>query len=391
MRVKKYRAKNMPEAMACIRADLGRDAVILHSEQVAPRGLFGWLRRPALEVIAAVDNDLHDFPRPTPAADQSIQHLQSEVAALKMALSQLAEIRYETRTHTRSVASLEDWYHRLLERGVAPALAQSIVRSVADELSRWALDNQSVLNEHLHWHLGRKLTIAAPLKPMPGHPIAFFLVGPTGVGKTTTIAKLAANFVHHERSRVLIVTADTFRVGALSQIRAFGQILGIPVEVAYNPAQLAALVQNNRHQYDLIMVDTPGRNQRDSEQVQELNAYLTAVPDKLVHLALAAGAKYEDMRQTANIFGTTRLDGLIFTKLDETATLGQAYTLACETGLPVSYLTTGTRIPEDIEVASAERLVDSMVGRVPDEIRSTRLSQMGARHASFTPEALEAV
>jgi len=390
MRVKKYRVKDMPEAMACIRAELGRDAVILHSEQVAPRGLLGWLRRPMLEVIAAVDSDLHDFPRPTPAADQSIQRLQSEVAALKMALSQLTETRAEPRSSMRSVASLEDWYRRLLEQGVATDLAQSIVRSVADELSRWALDNQNVLNEHLHWHLGRKLTIAAPVKPAPGRPIAFFLVGPTGVGKTTTVAKLSANFARHQRARVLIITTDTFRVGALSQIKAFGQILGIPVEVAYNPAQLAALIQNNRHQYDLIMVDTPGRNQRDGDQVQELNAYLTAVADKSVHLVLTAGAKYEDMRQTANIFGATTLNGLIFTKLDETATLGQAYTLACETGLPVSYLTAGARVPEDIEVASAERLIDAMVGRVPDEIRSTRCKQLDARYAPFALNALEA-
>lgn len=391
MRVKKYRVKNMPEAMACIRADLGRDAVILHSEQVTPRGLFGWLRRPMLEVIAAVDNDLHDFPRPTPAADQSIQRLQSEVAALKTALAQLAETRYENRSSVRSVTSLEDWYRRLLEQGVAADLAQSIVRSVADELNRWALDNQNVLNEHLHWHLGRKLTIAPPLRPTPGRPIAFFLVGPTGVGKTTTIAKLSANFARHQRARVLIVTTDTFRVGALAQIKAFGQILGIPVEVAYNPAQLAALMERNRHQYDLVLVDTPGRNQRDSEQVQELDAYLKAVPDKLVHLALTAGAKYEDMRQTAAVFGSTGLNGLVFTKLDETAALGQAYTLACETGLPVSYLTTGARVPEDIEVASAERLVDSMVGRVPDEIRSTRCQPMAAKYPSLALDVLEAV
>jgi flagellar biosynthesis protein FlhF len=382
MRIKKYQAKDMPEALALIRADLGRDAVILHSEEVRGRGPLARLRRPYLEVVAAVDTDLSDFPRPTPAADQSIQRMQSELAALKLALAQVTETRLEPGNGARSVASLEDWYRRLLEQGVAVPLAQQVIQTVADELSRWALDNQSVLNEHLHWHLGRRLTIAEPLSVTPGRSTVFFLVGPTGVGKTATIAKLSANFSRAQRARVMIITTDTFRVGAISQITAFGQILGIPVEVAYSPPQLAALVTGNRR-YDLILVDTPGRNQRVADQVTDLSHYVAAVPRRVVHLALAAGAKYEDMRQTAQVFGSVSLNGLLFTKLDETSTLGPAYTLACETGLPLSYLTTGVRVPEDIEVATAERLVESMVGRVPDDVlRGNRRNGRHARRAA---------
>jgi len=355
----------MPEALALIRADLGRDAVILHSEEVRGRGPLARLRRPYLEVVAAVDTDLSDFPRPTPAADQSIRRMQAELAALKLTLAQVTESRTEPGNGIRSVATLEDWYRRLLEQGVAPPLAQQVIQTAADELSRWAIDNQGVLNQHLHWHLGRRLTFAEPLSVTPGCSTVFFLVGPTGVGKTATIAKLSANFSRAQRARVLIITTDTFRVGAISQMAAFGQLLGIPVEVAYNPPQLAALVTGSQL-YDLIMVDTPGRNQRVADQVAELSRYVSAVPRRVVHLALAAGAKYEDMRQMAQAFGTVAPNGLVFTKLDETSTLGPAYTLACETGLPLSYLTTGLRVPEDIEVATPERLVDAMVGRVPD-------------------------
>jgi flagellar biosynthesis protein FlhF len=275
-----------------------------------------------------------------------------------------------------------------LEQGIAAPLAQQVIQTVADELSRWAIDNQGVLNQHVHWHLGRRLTFAEPLNVTPGRSTVFFLVGPTGVGKTATIAKLSANLSRAQRARVLIITTDTFRVGAISQVAAYGQILGIPVEVAYNPPQLAALVTGS-HQYDFIMVDTPGRNQRVADQVADLSRYVSAVPRRVVHLALAAGAKCEDMRQTAHAFGSVTLNGLVFTKLDETSTLGPAYTLACETGLPLSYLTTGLRVPEDIEVATPERLVDAMVGRVPGGMPASTRSNGGRSRHTAAPSMQE--
>lgn len=383
MRVKKYLVDNMPEAMAKIRVELGPDAVILHQNKIRPGGLFGFLRRPKLEVIAAIDTDLRDFPQPTPATDLSIQAMQDELKYLKATVAQVAAPKqtngHQPEPRQPRVTSLDDWYRRLLEHGVTSTLAQRITQAVADELSRWALDNHRVLNEHLHWHLGRLLPTAVPIRPRAGQAQAFFVVGPTGVGKTTTVAKLAATFAHtgHPKSRVLMITADTFRVAAIPQITTFGDILGIPVKVAYTPQQLVSLIKENSH-YDLILIDTPGRSQHATNDVAVLSDFLAAVYDqcpnlhKSVHLALSAATKYEDMEHIVEGFSRMPLDGLIFTKIDETFSLGAAYTLACETELSPSYLTTGQRVPEDIEVASAERLVDLLVGSVPDRIRSTR-------------------
>jgi flagellar biosynthesis protein FlhF len=382
MRVKKYTVNSMPEAMALIRNDLGPNAVILHSEKVKKGGLFGLWGRPRLEVMAGVDTDLRDFPQPTPAADKTIQAMQQELAGLKTAISQMSEGRQNKKPPR--VASLDGWYQRLLDQGIGQRLAQQIVQTVADELSRWALDNQGVLNEHLHWYLGRQLPAPTPLTLASGQTRVFFIVGPTGVGKTTTIAKLAANFAHSPqgRARVTIITTDTFRVAAIPQIVAFGEILRIPVEVAYTPQQLTSLVNQNQNQ-DLILVDTPGRNQRAAKEVARLSDYLSAVSNKTVHLALTAGAKHEDMLQTVEAFSPMSLDGLIFTKIDETASLGAAYTLACEMGLPLSYLTNGQRVPEDIKIATAEYVVDLMVGSVPDELRSTKYGKPGPNRSPF--------
>lgn len=387
MRVRKFYANSMPEAMAQIKAELGPEAVILHTEEKNSRGLLKFFRRARLEVTAAVDTDLRDFPVPAPAAGEDIKRLQHEVSTLKVALSQVTEkqqseangqkARRMSVEHTAlpRIASLDGWYQRLLDKGVGARLAQQIIQSVADELSRWALDNESVLNEHLHWHLGRRLIPPAPLVLGPGQPQHYFVVGPTGVGKTTTIAKLAANFKHSHHASVLMITADTFRVAAIPQMKTFGEVLDIPTEVAYSPAQLAELVQANRH-YDLILIDMPGRNHRVAEEITELNDFLAVIPRKIVNLAIAAGTQYQDMVHIVESFGAMPLNGFIFTKTDETMSIGPAYTLACEKQVPLSYLTTGQHVPEDIEVASAERVVDLLVGPVPDRLRSIGGSQV---------------
>jgi flagellar biosynthesis protein FlhF len=376
MRVKKYIVNSMPEAMELIRMDLGANAVILHSEKTRKGGLFGLFGRSKIEVVAAVDTDLQDFPQQSRngAADQTIQSMRDELENLKLAITQVSSPYPAQTPSLPRVASLEDWYNRLIDQGVMQPLAHEIIQRVSNELSRWTLDNNGVLNEHLHWYLGRQLPPAKPLTLTPGQPHVFFIVGPTGVGKTTTIAKLAAKFAHapsYHKAKVMLITTDTFRVAAIPQISAFGEILGIPVEVAYTPEQLQSLIAEHSS-YDLILVDTPGRSQQATKDVVALNEYLSVVPNKTVHLALTAGTKYDDMLLIIKAFSAMPLDGLIFTKIDETASLGAAYSVACQQELPLSYLTNGQCVPEDIEVANADYVVDLMVGSVPDEIRSTR-------------------
>jgi flagellar biosynthesis protein FlhF len=357
MLVKKYRARNMPEAMGLVRADLGPDAVILHTQKVNG-ALSRILGTPSLEVTAAVDRDLRDFPRPTPAARDSIQSLQRELAAVKVALAQVADAR---QGRSPASANLDGWYQRLLNLGVSTSLAQQIVQSVAEELNQWVIDSQPVLDQHLHWQLARRLPARQVPRLGESKSLVVFIVGPTGVGKTTTIAKLAANYRALCEASVLMITTDTFRVAALPQIATYGEVFGIPVEVAHTPQQLAAQVEVNRPYHDLILVDTPGRSQRASDKVAELYGYLDAVEEKVVYLALTATAKLEDMQRAVEVFGQRPLDGLILTKLDETVSLGAAYSLTCHTGLPYAYFTTGQQVPQDIELASVERMVQLMI------------------------------
>lgn len=374
MRVKKYHANTMPEAMAQIRADLGPDAVILYSQKVRPGGWLNFMHQPVLEVTAGVDPDLRDFPQPTASAAEAIQQLQHELAAVKLALSQATQAKGASVLPTinggekwSSTAKLDQWYRQFMARGISSQLAQQIVRAIANELNLWALEDQTILNKHLHWQLARRLkTTSFPfLAQLPaqtpaqsGQPYVLTIVGPTGVGKTTTIAKLAATLARsYPTLSLLIITIDTFRVAAIPQITTFGEILGVPVEVAYSPEHLATLIAANQQRH-LILVDTPGRSQRAATGLIELGDYLSVLPTKKVHLALAAGTKYEDMKQTVDAYRSISLDEMIFTKVDETNSFGTAYTLACETELPLSFLTTGQHVPEDIEVATSDRVAN---------------------------------
>lgn len=360
MKVKKYHAQNLPEAMKLIRADLGPDALIIHSQKVKPKGLFGWTRQSILEVTAAVDTDLRDFPQPTTATTEAIEQLQHELAALKLAAGQFAQVQ----PGADLPVSLDAWYRRLQQEGVASPLARQIIQAIVAELNLWTLDNPGKVDQHLHWQLKRRLPLN-PVADIPNQPTVLFIVGPTGVGKTTTIAKLTATLARPgAKEEVLIITTDTFRLGALAQITTFAEILGVPVKTAYSPEQLGTLVAAPR-QHQFILVDTPGRSQHNPAGIAELGDFLSAVPDKLVYLTLAAGTQYENMWQTVEKFRPLAPDGLILTKLDETVSLGPAYTLACETGLPLSYFTTGQRVPQDIEVARAERLIEAMLGPLP--------------------------
>lgn len=383
MHVKKFYANSMPEAMSAIRAELGSDAIILQSRKTRQPGVLGFFKPARLEVTAAVDKDLRDFPQPSRGAADDVRKMRRELTDLKLALAQVSKdqttkqmaqtSRHQLGQYTMPprIASLDGWYNRLLDQGMTVEVTQQIIQSVADELSRWALDNENVLNEHLHWHLGRRLKKPKPLTVTRGATPVVFLIGPTGVGKTTTIAKLAADFTRNQKAKVLMVTADTFRVAAIPQFKAFGEILGIPTAVVYSPQKLQEIVAKNS-EYDLILVDTPGRNQRSQDEVKEVMEFLDAIPTKTVHLTIAASTQFQDMRQIYTAFGQINVDGFIFTKTDEATSFGAAYSLACETQTPLSYLTTGQQVPSDIEIASAERVIDLLVGDVPDVIRSTR-------------------
>jgi flagellar biosynthesis protein FlhF len=186
------------------------------------------------------------------------------------------------------------------------------------------------------------------------------LVGPTGVGKTTTIAKLAANYRLRERRHVGLITVDTYRIAAVEQLRTYADIIDLPMQVVSSPREMREAVRRLEG-LDLILMDTAGRSPRDEIKIQELKAFLSeaGADDVLLVMSSVAGARV--LEQTAERFAAVGVTGLVITKLDEASSLGNLVPLVRSSRLPLAYLTNGQNVPDDIEVAEAERLAAAIL------------------------------
>ncbi len=382
MRVKRYVVEDMSKALPHIRADLGSDAVILNSKQVKRSGLMGRFRAPVWEILAAVDG-----AEPGVASTKDPEHKSNGKRPARKAMPKAAPerdgarpaapvddfgaLRQEMRELRTAVTALsrrtaigpvlqlppllQEMHQALLEQHLRPEVATQVILDVAETLSPQALADRKAVQSQLEWQLSRLLPVKDPNRSRRTRPRAVFVVGPTGVGKTTTLAKLAADYALRQGATVTLVAADTYRVAAVQQIETYGEILGVPVHVAYTPDDLAALVK--RQQEDgIALVDTPGRSPYNAAGLDLLRSFLEAVPDKEVHLALSACTKGLDLDQAVSRFAQMPLDGLLFTKLDETEAVGPLFNVAHQVGLPLTYLTTGQQVPDDIEIARPDEI-----------------------------------
>ena len=197
--------------------------------------------------------------------------------------------------------------------------------------------------------------VAGPIRVTPGRCRLAALVGPTGVGKTTTIAKLAANFRLKEKRRVGLITVDTYRIAAIEQLRTYADIIDLPMHVVSTPREMRETVERMNH-LDLILLDTAGRSPKDEIRLQELKVFLSEAAADEVHLVLSSVAASRTLEQTAEQFTAIGATSLILTKLDEANGLGNVLPVLRSSGLPLSYLTDGQNVPDDIETADAHQL-----------------------------------
>jgi flagellar biosynthesis protein FlhF len=209
-----------------------------------------------------------------------------------------------------------------------------------------------------------EIAIAGPIRVTPGQRRIVALVGPTGVGKTTTIAKLAAHYRLKEKRRVGLITVDTYRVAAVEQLRTYADIIDLPMQVVSTPREMREATRQ-LDGLDLVLMDTAGRSPRDEIKIQELKAFLTEAGADEVHLVLSSGAGARTLVETAGRFAAVGTTSLILTKLDEATGLGNLLPLVRSSKLPVSYLTNGQNVPDDIETADCRRLARLILAMEP--------------------------
>ncbi|SIN95888.1 flagellar biosynthesis protein FlhF [Sulfurivirga caldicuralii] len=348
MKMRRFVAPTLKAALAEVKATLGPDAVILSSRQ--ENGQY--------EVVAAMDDveapvslERPAAPR-APANSAELERLSSELQYMRQLLEQqmagLAWGQAEQQAPQR-VFLLK----KLLNMGIGWELAQSLLQQV-----------EPITDEDAAWSQLLGL-VAQGLKPSErdisrqGGIVA--LVGPTGVGKTTTIAKLAGRFVMRQgASQLALVTTDCYKIGAQAQLQTFADLMGVPVHVARDQSELVTLLMGLRGK-KLVLIDTAGMSQRDIRIAQQAtNRQGGGLPVRNL-LVLSAATPLKVMREVVEAFGQLKLDGLLFTKLDEATQLGSALTLATETGLPLTYFSEGQRVPEDLQVADPQELIDRAI------------------------------
>lgn len=266
----------------------------------------------------------------------------------------------------RSASSDSGVLPRILAPLVEASIDEKLIKNMADELKVIMLKEHILEERVLKLHLARilmsRIRVAKPLADrlrVPSTPRIISFVGPTGVGKTTTLAKIAAELSLNQKRSVILATTDTYKIAAIEQLQTYANILRIPLEVCPNAEALDHL-SSQLGSEEVILVDTAGYGPKDVAKIQELQDTLSQVRTE-VHLCMAATTRDKDLIDTVKRYSEFHLNYILFTKIDETSSYGNVFNVAAKTQVPLSYLTMGQRVPEDIEVATKERIADFLL------------------------------
>ena len=411
MQVKRYRASSMQEAMETVKQDLGEDAVILKTTALPRSGLFDMMKKETVEVIAATDVSMTDWiefsrkeggqdtgpsspsvsrggrrgaedtcpsvvrwtpkerivsGRAEPAPVQEVRPGKSDEAAPRPE-SEICltgqtvgpPVAFSDELPVEDVADLPDLFARMLKDlvacGVNRALATALIRDAAASIPKEKHRDETTVRGGVQRAMTRMINVSGPLRCNQGKSKVVALVGQTGVGKTTTLAKLATKGKFVFDKNVSLISADTYRMSAIEHLNTFAGIAHLPISAVYSPHELRSVLDAQANK-DLVFIDTAGRSPKDSEHIAELKRFMeTARPDE-IHLVLPANNKQEDLLEAARRFSVLPINSLVLTKVDETSSLGSILNVASQIAYPISYVTNGQTIPDDIELANSQKL-----------------------------------
>jgi flagellar biosynthesis protein FlhF len=338
MQIRRFEAGTMQEALKQVKAALGPEALILSTRSLRdPRQP----RRPRLEIVAAVDHEPFRENR-HPASPGGLRPRRLDRCDSGPAWDK----------------------GRLQEALLASGLAPDWINPLLQEWAAKKTLEPGALPGRVQEQLLQKFSEGVEVThPGSQGKRAWALVGPTGAGKTTTIAKLAAHFSLKLARKVTLITVDTYRIGAVEQLQTYGRILGLPCRVASQPEELKPLVEGLGDD-ELALIDTAGSSPHNRAMLQELQDFLTVSPVIGSHLVLSATTKESDLRSTIERFGCLSLESYVCTKLDETEALIPLFNQLVPQRRPLSYLTSGQRVPEDLEPATKTRIAQLILDQI---------------------------
>ncbi|NLK43099.1 MAG: flagellar biosynthesis protein FlhF [Tissierellia bacterium] len=356
MKVKKYVGQTAHEAMLKLKNELGPDAVILNTKTIRDKGLFGMFKKPLVEITAAYeDKDLISKNSRQTSYDNKLIDINQELKELKNIVLSLSNRKL---TSEEFSPRLNNFHNIMIKNGVNPLISSRILNEIEEDVSLESKDNSTIrkiLKYTLTEKLGNPKIINIDKKPK-----TIFFVGSTGVGKTTTLAKIAANFVLENKYDIGLITLDTYRIAAVDQLKVYAEILKLPLEVAYNKEDLIKSL-NKLGQKDIILIDTAGRSHNNLKQIEELKEILNLVEEKEVYLLLDSTVDYGVLNSIINCYSFLNDYKLIVTKVDEAKNYGTFVNIKYLTDKEFSYFTIGQNVPEDIKIVNIQEIVEKIL------------------------------
>jgi len=379
-----YRADTMAEALSKVKQDLGRSAMILSTRTVKTGGWLGLGARTVVEITAA--DDTKSLPirlrsdnissrstcggvlptpesrQPSPPTMDTPDHLvvQDELRDIKSLVHDLVEQNQQSQVSKLS-EELKQAYLNLIQNQVAEELAREFIRQIESQSGNGKKISPEEVREMLVQQMAQVLKPGCPITigDVTGSKVVA-LIGPTGVGKTTTVAKLAAYFRLKEGKKVGLITIDTYRIAAVEQLRTYAKIIDIPLEVALTPEELKQAIKRLKD-CDIVLIDTAGRSQFDTLKLNELRQFIESARPHEIHLVLSCNCSEPVLINAVDKFSQLGANRVIVTKLDETVGVGTLLSVMQRVDAQLSYVTTGQDVPNDIEVCDGRRLASMII------------------------------
>lgn len=356
MKIKKYIGFTAHEAMIKMKKELGPEAIILNTRTIRQKGFLSIFKKPMVEITAAYRaKDI--LPSQVPKVDK-LNEINNELAILKNMMKKISTSVVEK--NTEIPRELKEYQRKLIENGVEYYTAKSILKKLSEQIDFNNKDDRSI-EKIMKYVLSEYIGDVKPLNVNAPYQKVIFFVGPTGVGKTTTLAKIAAQLVMEKKYDIGLVTSDTYRIAAVDQLKTYSDILKLPLEVAYNQEDMYKTLIKFKEK-DFIFVDTAGINHRKIDEEDPIYKIINSVKNKEVYLVLSGTTDYNTLKSIINHYSFIEDYKIIFTKLDEAEGFGSILNAKYLTKSPVSYITTGQNVPNDIEVLDRDKVVNGLIG-----------------------------
>lgn len=356
-----FKAENIQQAIASIKEELGEDAMILGTRKIPKKPMDPYAKQ-MFEVEAALP--VNAFPK-TPEKKDALQEVKADIADIKDMISLAGFSSGMTNmvcNHFESVGVLAS----LLRSGVSERLAARLIQDAGRLMDRTKDQGEKLksLKKHVMQQCLNLIHIkdCFSMKNNTDIPHVAAFVGPTGVGKTTTIAKLAALLAFKRKMKVGLISIDNYRVGALEQLKAYASIMGLPCAKAYNADDLTSALDRMRS-LDIILIDTAGHSHFDEKRIHEISKLICSDFRISTHLVLSVTVESTIMKDAASAFSILQPDTLVFTKIDEMRRCGKMLDQLSEIRLPVSLVTDGQRVPEDLILPDKKQLLRIVLGK----------------------------